>query len=86
MALSIKDPETERLVRELASLRNTGVTSAVRVAVANELEREKASDAAQIEQRVRAIQEITEEFSRLPVIDPTANADEWMYDENGLPH
>ena len=37
MALSIKDPETDALVRKLASRRRTSFTNAIRLAVSNEL-------------------------------------------------
>lgn len=39
MALHIKNAETERLARRLASLTNTGLTEAVQTALENELER-----------------------------------------------
>ncbi|WAJ26484.1 type II toxin-antitoxin system VapB family antitoxin [Antarcticirhabdus aurantiaca] len=41
MALHIRDEETDALVRELASRRGIGLTEAVRVAVENELARER---------------------------------------------
>ena len=39
MPLSIKDPETERLVRELSELTDLSLTRAIRRAVANEIKR-----------------------------------------------
>jgi antitoxin VapB len=51
MALHIRDEETERLVRNLASLRKLGLTEAVRVAVEGELKRIPLGD------RIRPIQE-----------------------------
>ena len=41
MALSIKDPETDALVRKLARLRRTSFTGAIRLAVSNELAKEE---------------------------------------------
>ena len=51
MALHIRDEETERLVRNLASLKKLGLTEAVRVAVEGELKRIPLGD------RLRPIQE-----------------------------
>ena len=39
MALHIRDPETDRLVRNLAEIKKVGLTDAVRLAVENELKR-----------------------------------------------
>ncbi len=41
MALSLKDPETDRLAREVASLTGESLTQAVRTALAERLERER---------------------------------------------
>jgi antitoxin VapB len=41
MAIHIRDPETDRLARELAAKRGIGLTEAVREAVRRELEREE---------------------------------------------
>jgi antitoxin VapB len=85
MGLSIKNEETERLVRELARRRGVGVTTAIRLAVSNELGKD-AKPRKNPEEIKAAIREIQERVAKLPVIDPDVNADEWMYDENGLPH
>jgi len=42
MALSIKNPEVEALARELARLKRTTITQAVREALMRELERVKS--------------------------------------------
>ncbi len=86
MALSIKDPEAEALIRRLAEIRKTTLTGAIRLAVNNELARDDAARQAEVERKRKAIREIQERFAQLPVTDPTVNADDWMYDENGLPH
>ncbi len=85
MGLSIKNDETERLVRELARRKGVGVTTAIRLAVSNELEKTPSPkrDPERIDAAIRAIQE---RVKKLPVINPDVNADDWMYDENGLPH
>jgi len=41
MALSLKDPETDRLAREMARLTGESLTEAVRRALAERLERER---------------------------------------------
>ena len=40
MALSIKDPETDRLARELAKTTGESITEAIRAALRERLERE----------------------------------------------
>jgi antitoxin VapB len=84
LALNIKNPETERLARELARRRGTGVTEAVTVALQEELKREQ--------NRVRepgsvyeAITKIAEEYRKLPVLDDRTPEEILEYDENGLP-
>ena len=51
MALHIRDEETERLVRNLASLKKLGLTEAIRFAMENELKRIPLRD------RIRPIQD-----------------------------
>lgn len=51
MALHIRDPETDRLVRSLADIRKVGSTEAVKLAVENELRRSSFKD------RIREIQD-----------------------------
>nr|WP_295111809.1 type II toxin-antitoxin system VapB family antitoxin [uncultured Caulobacter sp.] len=43
MAFSIKDPETDRIVRDLAERTGLGLTEAVRMAAENELKRHGTS-------------------------------------------
>ncbi|MBW8784950.1 MAG: type II toxin-antitoxin system VapB family antitoxin [Novosphingobium sp.] len=83
MALSIKDPETDALVRRLASERGVNYTAAVRLAVSNELARPRrqAKDPAEV---MRAIKRIQAEVAKLPVLD-SRSADEILgHDEDGL--
>jgi antitoxin VapB len=83
MALNIKDPETDRLARELASLTGERITDAVKAAVKERLERERRVHAGKAS--VEEIMAIADEFARLPVLDPRS-ADEIIgYDEHGLP-
>ncbi len=81
MALSIKDAETDGMVRRLATARRLSYTAAIKLAVGNELEREqlpKPIDWA-------AIDAIVRETAALPVIDDRSCDEIIGYDENGLP-
>ena len=83
MPLNIKDPATDRVVRELAALTGEGVTAAVRKSVEERLSRVRR----RIVRRSLAAQllEIADHCAALPVLD-NRSADEILgYDENGLP-
>lgn len=84
MALSIKDPETEKLARALAAHTGESITVATRRAIEERLKRTKA------QLRKAALLEDMEAMQRrlnaLPVLDPR-NADDLIgYDENGVPN
>ncbi len=84
MALSIKDPEADRLARQVAQRAGVSLTQAVVIALREKLAREerKADDD---DAMVEDVLEIARHFSSLPVLDPRS-ADEILgYDENGLP-
>jgi antitoxin VapB len=84
MGLSIKNRETENLVRELARRRGIGVTRAIKLAVSNELARNTSEPKNTV--RIHAlVREIQQRWSQTPPID-MKEVDDWMYDENGLPH
>lgn len=93
--LNIKDAEATRLARELAALTGESQTEAVRRALAERLEREKAERDAKT---VRTAEESRREFERIwPKIQKIqervrrrgftdeAFTDHDLYDENGLP-
>jgi antitoxin VapB len=85
MGLSIKNEETERLVRELARREGVGVTAAVHRAVTERLsataKRERDPDAI-----MAAIRKIQADVAKLPILDGRS-ADEILgYDEYGLPN
>lgn len=83
MALNIKDDEADRLVRELAAETGESMTTAVKVAVRERLERVRG--AVPREQRAAALTRIAELSARLPVLDPRS-ADEILgYGPDGLP-
>jgi antitoxin VapB len=68
MALNIKNPETEKLARELARRRKQGVTTAVTEVLRQEVERERKKPRRDhIEERLWRIDEIVQEVKKLPV-------------------
>lgn len=83
MALNIKDPATEKSVRELASATGETVTAAVRKAAEERLERVRRGRAER--SLASEIMEIGRRCAALPDLDPRS-ADEILgYDEWGLP-
>lgn len=85
MALSIRDPATDRLARELAALTGETMTGAIRAALEERLAREKRRREAEIERRRTTINAIVERFAKLPVLDDRSPEEILGYDENGLP-
>jgi len=82
MAISIKDPETDRLARELAAATGESLTDAIRTALRDRLERESRRGRRRIGAEVLRIQE---RLARLPVLD-SRSADEIVgYDSHGVP-
>ncbi|MFG1210254.1 type II toxin-antitoxin system VapB family antitoxin [Xanthobacter flavus] len=83
MALSIKDPETERLARALAARTGETITVATRRAIEERLKRTGAHA------RKTALLEDMEAMQRrlgaLPVLDDRSPEEIIGYDENGLP-
>ena len=74
MALSIRDPETEKAVRQLAQLKGKSLTETIREAVENEtkLVREKIP----LSERIKAIQDELAKYPRTGL-----KADKAFYDE-----
>ncbi len=84
MALSLKDPETDRLARQVASLTGETLTQAVRTSLAERLrhERLKRGEGPDL---ARTLEEIARRCAARPDLDDRS-ADEILgYDENGLP-
>ncbi len=82
MAISIKDPETDRLARALAAATGLSLTEAIREALRDRLEQEAHRRRRGMGAEVRRIQE---RLGRLPVQD-ARTADEILgYDDHGLP-
>jgi antitoxin VapB len=84
MALSIKDPEVDRMARKLARERQTTMTSAIKLALGNELNRGERFSPEERARRTAAIIEIQQQIA-LQGIDWSMTEDEILgYDENGL--
>ena len=83
MALNIKDPEVDALVRALARETGESITTAVERATRERLERLRA--ASPRDRRQAAIRRIVERASARPVLDARPIEDIIPYDENGLP-
>ncbi len=82
MAISIKDPETDRLARALAAATGESLTEAIRRALRDRLDREAHRSRRGIAVEVRRIQE---RIARLPVLDARPPDDLVGYDDHGVP-
>lgn len=81
MALNIKDPETDRLARELADRMGTTITEALKVALQDRLLRTRPrADVAFAE-----IQAIIDRGRARPILDNRTEDEILGYDENGIP-
>lgn len=76
--LNIKDPEVHRLAHELAACRQTSATGAVREALREALERDRAG-------RAGIAERLMESAARFRDAGGQTLADDDMYDERGLP-
>ena len=82
LAVSIKDPETDRLARALAAATGETITDAVRNALRDRLQRQQHHTVPSVAAQVRRIQE---RIPRLPELDPRT-ADEIVgYRDDGAP-
>jgi len=84
MALSLKDPETDSLARQVASLTGETLTEAVRTSLRERLRHEQLKRGEQPWDDA-AIQAIIDRCAALPVLDNRTDDEILGYDENGLP-
>ena len=83
MALSLKDAETDRLAREVAALTGESLTTAIRKALAERLERERRRRGRSTDLKARLLA-IGAACAAAPELD-TRSADEVVgYGEDGL--
>ena len=82
MALNIKDPETDRMARRLATLTGESITAAVKTAVRERIEREERERGkASVEELMAIARRIASRIDR-----GGQTPDEIIgYDERGLP-
>ena len=85
MAFSIRDPETDRLARELAALTGETMTQAIRTSLAERLARERGRREDGIARRRAAIDAIVERAAALPVLDDRSEDEILGYDADGVP-
>lgn len=83
MALSIKDPETEKLARALAQRTGETITVATRRAIEDRLKRlgSHTRKTALLED----MEAIQRRLASLPILDPRSPDEILGYDENGIP-
>ena len=83
MPLSIKDPETERLARDLAQRTGESITVATKKALQERLRRVRGADRKSL--LLEDLAAIRRRCAELPVLDPRAPEETVGYDERGLP-
>jgi antitoxin VapB len=83
MALNIKDPETDRLARELAAATGESITVAARRAIEERLERVRARQRPGADKT--QLYDIIERARSRPLLDDRSEDEILGYDENGLP-
>ena len=83
MALSIKDPEADRLARELASRTGESLTEAITTALRERLIRQQGRQrGVTVADRLRAIRK---RCALLPVLDDRSSDEILDYDDRGVP-
>ena len=83
MALSIKNPEVERLARELAAKTDESMTDAVLIALRERLARQRSDhDRDRFVERLRRIGDDVRAYL---VVDQRSDDEILGYDEHGLP-
>ena len=83
MAFSIKNPDTDRLAREVSRLTGESLTDAVANALKERLERLRAH---RRKRRLRdELMEIGRRCSQLPLLDERSQEEIIGYDDSGLP-
>ena len=84
MALSLKDPETDSLARQVAALTGETLTEAIRRSLADRLQAERIKRGHPAIDRA-AIASLLAQYDALPTFDKRSAEDIIGYDEHGLP-
>ena len=82
MSLNIKDPETDRLARDLAAKTGESITQAVKIALQERLKRESAKTEVGLADQ---LMEISRRASKLPRLTNKTPDEILGYDDAGLP-
>ena len=82
MPLSIKDPETDRLARELSRATGETITTAVATALRERLARVRGGRQQDLTTELAAI---ARRCARLPVLDDRSDDEIIGYDKHGVP-
>ncbi|GJL97097.1 MAG: hypothetical protein DHS20C06_09140 [Hyphobacterium sp.] len=85
MTLSIKDPETDALARQLAELSGLSITDAVREALEMEIARRAAANENDTNARLAKLNRLLESFPKDLFKDMTSGDHDFLYGEDGLP-
>jgi antitoxin VapB len=84
MPLSIKDPEADKMARDLAQRTGESITQAVITALRERLVREQRKDEA-IDSLVDEVMDIGRHCAALPLLDARSPDEIIGYDKHGLP-
>jgi antitoxin VapB len=83
MPLSIRNPEAERLARQVAQRTGESITEAIERSLEERLQRLQRSGRNRI--LAEQVQEILNRFDLLPTVDARSEEEILGYDENGMP-
>ena len=84
MALSLKDPETDRLARQVASMTGESLTEVVRTSLRERLRQEKLKR-GEGPNLAKELEAIANRCAALPILDDRSEDEILGYDETGLP-
>jgi antitoxin VapB len=84
MALSIKNPETERLARQLARETGESITDAIQHALKERIERLPQQRRGRI--MTEKLEDILRRVDALPTLDTRPEDEILGYDRQGIPH
>lgn len=86
MAVSIKDPDTDHLIRELASRTGESQVAAVKAAVMERLARlDREQEGLRHSRRERLLAIAQDTAARLAGIGASTDIGSYLYDDQGLP-
>lgn len=85
MAINIKSPEAEKLVRELAELTGESITDTIQHAVRERLTRERLRKLGSVERSWGRVQRIQERIAGIAPISSQEPDEVLGYDSRGVP-